>query len=131
MVAKSIPAGYHTVTPYLVVPGAAGVIDFVKAAFGAQELKRDARPDGTIRHAEVKIGDSVVMLGEATEEWSAMPAMLHLYVEDVDRVYRQALQAGATELMAPADQPHGDRMGGVRDSSGNQWWLATPIDQGR
>ena len=127
MTAKSIPAGYHTITPYLVSPGAARVIDFLKAAFGAQELQRDARPNGTIRHAEVKIGDSVVMLGEATEEWPPMPAMLYVYVEDVDRVYRQAIEAGATSLREPADQPSGDRVGGVADPAGNQWWLATPM----
>ena len=127
MTAKSIPAGYHTITPYLVSPGAARVIDFLKAAFGAQELQRDARPNGTIRHAEVKIGDSVVMMGEATEEWPPMPAMLYVYVEDVDRVYRQAIEAGATSLREPADQPSGDRVGGVADPAGNQWWLATPM----
>lgn len=73
-------------------------------------MQRDARPDGTIRHAEVKIGDSVVMVGEATEEWPPMPAMLYLYVEDVDRVYRQALEAGATSLREPADQPVGGQL---------------------
>lgn len=127
MAANSVPAGYHTVTPYLVSPGTARLIEFLKEAFGAQELQRNARPDGAIRHAEVKIGDSVVMLGEATEEWPPMPALLYVYVEDVDAIYRQALEAGGTSLREPADQPYGDRTGGVADPSGNQWWLATPM----
>jgi uncharacterized glyoxalase superfamily protein PhnB len=129
MTAQSISAGYHTVTPYLVAPEAARLIDFMKAAFGAQELQRHTQPDGAIRHAEVKIGDSVVILSEAMDEWPPMPAMLHVYVEDVDRVYRQALEAGATSLREPADQPYGDRSGGVADPAGNQWWLATPISE--
>src|SRR5205085_11149862 len=81
---KSIPAGYHTVTPYLVVEGAAKVIDFAKQAFGAEELNRMATPDGTIMHAEIKIGDSRVMLGEAQGPWKPMPTTLYLYLPDVD-----------------------------------------------
>ena len=128
MVVKPIPAGYHTVTPYLVVSGAAQLIDFMKQVFAAEELSRMARPDGTIMHAEVKIGDSRVMLGEASGEAAAMPAMIHLYVEDMDAVYQKALQAGATSLREPEDQFYGDRLGGVKDAFGNQWWLATHIE---
>lgn len=128
MTVKPIPKGYHTITPYLVVQGAAQFIDFLKQAFGAEEILRMAQPDGTIMHAEVKIGDSGVMLGEAGGENKPMPAMLHLYVEDMDGAYRRALQAGATSLREPADQFYGDRIGGVRDSFGNQWWLATHIE---
>lgn len=128
MAAKSVPAGYQTVTPYLVVPGVAGLIDFLKEAFAAKELRRDTGSNGAVRHAEVKIGDSMVMLGEATAEWPAMPGMLHVYVDDVDAVYRRALQAGATSLREPADESYGDRVGGVADPSGNQWWLATPVE---
>jgi uncharacterized glyoxalase superfamily protein PhnB len=131
MVAKSVPAGYQTVTPYLVVPEVARLIDFLKEAFAAQELRRDTGPDGAVRHAEIKIGDSMVMLGEATAEWPAMPGMLHVYVDDVDAVYRRALLAGATSLREPVDESYGDRVGGVADPSGNQWWLATPVEPAR
>ena len=128
MTVKPIPTGYHTVTPYLVVQGAAQLIDFSIQAFDAEEIHRMARPDGAIMHAEVKIGDSRVMIAEAQDEFSPMPAMLHLYVEDADAVYRQALQAGATSLREPEDQFYGDRIGGVQDSFGNQWWMATHIE---
>jgi uncharacterized glyoxalase superfamily protein PhnB len=128
MTVKPIPEGYHTVTPYLILQGAAQLIDFLKQAFDAEEILRMAQPDGTITHAEVKIGDSRMMMSEATGDFKPMPAMLHLYVEDMDAVYRQALQAGATSLREPEDQFYGDRTGGVQDSSGNQWWLATHIE---
>lgn len=128
MPVKPIPEGYHTVTPYLVVQGAAQLIDFLKQAFDAEEILRMTQPDGTIMHAEVKIGNSRVMMAEAQGEFTPMPAMLHLYVEDMDAVYRRALQAGATSLREPEDQFYGDRIGGVRDSFGNQWWIATHIE---
>ena len=127
MAVKPIPEGYHTVTPYLVVPGVAQLIDFLKQAFAAEEIQRINRPDGTIMHAEVRIGDSRVMMGEAGGEYGPMPGMLHLYVEDVDTVYRRALQAGATSLREPVNEFYGDRIGGVKDLSGNQWWIATHI----
>ncbi|MGH7391952.1 MAG: VOC family protein [Candidatus Rokuibacteriota bacterium] len=125
MAVKKIPDGYHTVTPYLVVHGAAKVLDFAKQAFGAKEVERMARPDGTIMHAEMKIGDSIVMMGEASSEHAPMPAMLHVYVDDADAIYKRALQAGATSVKEPADQFYGDRSGGVKDTAGNQWWIAT------
>jgi len=122
---KPIPDGYHTVTPYLTVEGVAKLIDFVKQAFGATEVERMARPDGTIGHAEVRIGDSIIMMGEATAQWKPMPGTIYLYVDDTDTTYKRALQAGATSLMAPADQFYGDRNAGVKDASGNVWWIAT------
>ena len=128
MTVQSIPEGYHTVTPYLVVRGVAQLIDFLKQAFAAEELVRMDQPDGTIMHAEVKIGDSRVMMGEASGDVKPMPAMLHLYVEDTDAVYQRALQVGATSLREPEDQFYGDRLGGVGDAFGNQWWLATHIE---
>ena len=127
MTIKPIPEGYHTVTPYLVVREAAQLIDFMKAAFAAEEIMRMTLPDGHIQHAEVKIGDSRVMIGGANEQYQPMPAMLHLYVEDTDAVYRRALQAGAVSLREPVDEDYGDRMSGVRDLAGNQWWMATHI----
>jgi uncharacterized glyoxalase superfamily protein PhnB len=128
MAVKAIPDGYHSITPYLVVNGAAKVIDFVKQAFGAQEIMRMPGPNGTIGHAEVKIGDSVVMVADAGGPHPARPANLMLYVANVDEVYRRALQAGAKSDREPADQFYGDRMAGVSDSGGNQWWIATHIE---
>lgn len=125
---ESIPDGYHSVTPYLVVEGLPKLIDFLKAAFDGVETERVPGPDGKIAHAEVRIGDSVVMMGEAGEEWKPMPAMIYLYVSDADASYKRALDAGATSLMEPADQFYGDRNAGVKDPSGNLWWIATRIE---
>jgi PhnB protein len=125
MSAKPIPEGYHTVTPYLVVEGAAKLIDFLKQAFDAEETFRMPMPDGSIMHAEVKIGDSMVMMGEASEKWKAMPCAIYLYVNDADAVYKRALKAGATSTMEPSDQFYGDRQSGVKDPSDNTWWIAT------
>jgi PhnB protein len=128
MAVKPIPEGFHTVTPYLMVQGASKLIDFLKQAFGAKEILRMARPDGAIMHAEVKIGDSIVMMSEASGEHGPMPTMIYLYVEDVDTIYNRALQAGATSLREPTDEFYGDRSGGVKDPSGNQWWIGTHIE---
>jgi PhnB protein len=128
MAVKPIPEGYRTVTPYLVISGVAELIDFLKQAFDAKEIHRMARPDGKIMHAEVKIGDSVIMMGEASGASAPMPAMIHLYVEDADATYRRALEAGATSVRELADQFYGDRTGGVKDRFGNQWWIATHIE---
>lgn len=126
--ARPIPEGYHSVTPFLVVQGAARLIDFVKQAFDAQELERMSGPGGMIMHAEVKIGDSRVMISDATGEWTPMPSTLYLYVPDTDGSYRRALGAGATSLREPTDQFYGDRNAGVRDPAGNQWWIATHVE---
>jgi PhnB protein len=122
-----IPEGHHTVSPYLVIPGIAKVIEFVKQAFGAQEVHLSKRPDGTVQHAEIKIGDSIVMMGEAAPDGKNFPGMLHLYVEDVDTVYQRAIAAGGKSIREPADQPYGDRTSGVDDGFGNQWWISTHI----
>lgn len=125
---KPIRDGSHTVTPYLVVPGVAKLIDFLKEAFGAKETHRSTRPDGAVMHAEVRIGDSRVMMGEPVGEWKAMPCAIYVYVDDTDAVYKRALQAGATSFMEPADQFYGDRNAGVKDAAGNFWWIATHIE---
>jgi PhnB protein len=125
---KPIPDGYHTVTPYLVVRDVPRLIDFLQQAFGATEIMRSARPDGSILHAEVSIGDSRVMLGEASAPTPPMPGCVHLYVVDTDALYHLALQAGATSLREPTDQFYGDRMAGVQDPVGNQWWIATHVE---
>jgi len=124
---KAVPEGHHTVTPYLVVSGVAKLIEFTKQVFDAQEVFISKRPDGSIAHAEVRIGDSTIMMGEG-QNVKNFPGMLHLYLEDCDAPYARAIQAGAKSLREPADQPHGDRMGGVEDAFGNQWWLATHIE---
>ena len=128
MAVNPIPEGYRTVTPYLVVDGATNVLDFVKQAFGAEEKLRMDGPDGTIGHAEVQIGDSIVMMGDAGAENPAMPAMIHLYVDDCDATYERALAAGGTSEREPTDQFYGDRSAGVRDSAGNLWWIATHVE---
>jgi PhnB protein len=103
------------------------VIDFLKRAFAADEVARYAGPDGTIYHAQVRIGDSVIEMGEAHGPYQPMPTMFYLYVEDADAWYRRALQAGATSISEPADQPYGDRKAGVKDPFDNVWYVATPI----
>ncbi|MBZ5561886.1 MAG: VOC family protein [Acidobacteriia bacterium] len=126
MAVSPIPKGYHSITPYLVVPGISKLIEFLKEAFGAVVTETPTtRPDGTVAHAEVKIGDSIVMMGEPMGQWKAMPCVLYLYVPDIDEVYRKALQAGAKSLQEPADQFYGDRNGGVVDPAGNMWWIGT------
>ncbi len=122
---KPVPEGYHTVTPSLVVEGADKLLDFLKKAFGGREVAMFRMPNGTIAHAEVVIGDSRVMLGEAGPEWTAMPGRTYTYVSDVDAVYKQALQAGAVSIRAPADQFYGDRTAVVKDPVGNVWTVAT------
>jgi uncharacterized glyoxalase superfamily protein PhnB len=128
MAVKPIPEGYHSVTPYLTVKGVDRLIEFLKQTFGAEEKERHLRPDGSIMHAEVKIGDSIIMMGEANEQWAPRTSCLYLYVEDTDATYKRALQLGATPVMEPADQFYGDRNAGVTDPSGNLWWIATHVE---
>ena len=126
MAVKAIPDGFHSVTPYLVVPGVAQLLDFLKQTFETHEVHPPmTRSDGTIMHAEIRIGDSVVMMGEPRDELTPLPGSLYVYVSDVDAVYKRALQAGATSLTEPADQFYGDRTAGVQDPVGNRWWIAT------
>lgn len=125
---KPIPEGYHSVTPHLINENASRLIEFLKQAFDAQELNRLSGPDGRVLHAEIQIGDSRLMIGEATGEWKAMPVSLALYVEDADVIYKRALDAGAVSLREPADQFYGDRSAGVKDLAGNHWWIATHIE---
>jgi PhnB protein len=126
MAVKPVPDGYHTVTPYLVVRGATKTIEFARKAFGAEMVEEPVkRPDGTIMHAQFRIGDSIVMISDATEQHPPMQSMLYLYVPNVDAVYQRAVAAGGTSLMEPMDQFYGDRSGGVKDPSGNQWFIGT------
>jgi uncharacterized glyoxalase superfamily protein PhnB len=122
---KPVPEGFRTVTPYLIVEKAGEVIEFLKRAFGAQVTFQMMNPDGSIGHSEIRVGDSMIMLSSAREQWKAMPAMIHLYVEDCDALYAKAIEAGAEAIMPIADQFYGDRSGGVKDVAGNYWWMAT------
>lgn len=125
MAVKPIPDNYHTATPYLVVPGVAKVIDFLKQTFDAKEVVRMPGPGGSVAHAEIKIGDSIVMMGEAGGPNPPMPAQLYVYVKDVDAVYKKALAAGGTSVREVTDQFYGDRNGTVKDPCGNHWGIAT------
>lgn len=124
MAVKPIPEGYHTVTTSLAVKGAAKLIDFLKAAFGGEEAFRMPLPSGEIMHAEVRIGDSVVMLTDAMAQ-PPTTSSLFLYVNDADAVYRRALKAGASSVSAPTDMFWGDRVAQVKDQFGNHWSIAT------
>jgi PhnB protein len=120
------PEGFHTVNPYLVVKGAAEVIEFLKQAFDAKEAgERFKAPDGKIMHAAVQIGDSIVEVGDAAEP---MPMNLHMYVDDVDGMYRRAIAAGGVSVREPTTTFYGDRTAGVKDPGGNNWWLACHVE---
>ena len=118
---------YRTVTPYLVVPDADAEMHFLTAAFGATEVLCHRNGDGSVMHAELEIGDSLVMLGQASGEWKALSAALYLWVPDVDAVYARALEAGATSQSAPEDKPYGHRNAGVVDKNGITWWIGSPV----
>jgi PhnB protein len=122
-----IPKGLHNVNVYLHPRRAEPLIAFLKRAFGAQEVAKHASPDGVVHHAEIRVGDSIVEMGEAHGKYELMPAMLYVYVPNVDAVYRQTVAAGATSFQEPIDQPYGDRQAGVRDAFGNTWYIATHI----
>ncbi len=126
MAVKPIPEGYHTVTPYLTVRNAPKVIEFLKQAFGASPSHEPfKRPDGSIMHALVQIGNSRIMIAEESEMAKATVSSLYLYVPDVDSVYQRAVKAGGSPVMEPTDMFYGDRGGGVKDPSGNSWFIAT------
>jgi len=128
MAVKHVPDGYRTVTPYLVVKGAAKVIDFAKAAFGAKETVRMPRPDGLIGHAEMKIGDSMVMIADHGPEHPQTTSFLYLYVTDVDATYKSALRAGGKSVQEPTTQFYGDRNANVEDPAGNRWGIGTHVE---
>ncbi len=123
------PEGYHSVTPYLIVSGASRLIDFMTQVFGAEERFRMPGPGGTIGHAELGIGDSVVMLSDGGGGTPPTPgAMLLVYVDDVDAAYRKALAAGATSTEAPNNKFYGDRSASVTDPFGLRWEIATHVE---
>jgi len=124
-----IPAGYGTVTPWIISKDSAGLISFLEAAFSATEIagSRMLNADGSIAHVEVTIGNSIVMLFDSYPGWPETPAFLRLYLDDADTTYRKALAAGATSVTEVTELFWGDRVGRVRDPLGNIWWLQSPI----
>ena len=122
------PEGYCDVAPYLVVSGAGGTIEFLVRVFDAVELRRFSSEGGGIMHAEVRLGDSVIMLADAVESWPAIPAHVHVYVSDVDATFRRALENGATAVQEPVKKDDADKRGGFKDPGGTTWWVATKVE---
>jgi uncharacterized glyoxalase superfamily protein PhnB len=126
--AKGIPNGYHTLTPYLTVPDGEKMLRFLQDVFAAEVIERHNLADGTLKHGELQIGDSRIMVGQANEQYVPRPQTLYVYLTDVDVVYRRALSFGAKGLMEVTDQYYGDRSGGFEDPAGNWWWVATRLE---
>jgi len=118
---------YHTITPYLVVADADREMEFLKAAFGATEALCDRNSDKTVAHAEMRVGNSLIMLGQANEHWKPLTAALYVWVPDVDKTYAKAVEAGAVSQSAPENKPYGHRNAGVVDQNGITWWIGSPI----
>ncbi|MDQ3020339.1 MAG: VOC family protein [Bacteroidota bacterium] len=128
MPVKPIPEGYHSITPYLMIKDAPNFIEFLKKAFNAKQVSKSEGKDGKLMHAEIKIGDSMIMLTEASEKYPSSAQYFYLYVPDTDAAYKQAIGAGAVSEMEPANQFYGDRSAGVKDSFGITWWIATHVE---
>lgn len=128
MAVKAVPEGFGTVTPFIMVRGVKQLLEYLGSAFQAKTLSAAPAPDGTVMHAEIEIGDSKLMLGESSDKWPAMPGSFYVYVEDCDAVYKRAVDAGGISKREPTDEFYGDRSCGVEDPSGNQWWIATHIE---
>lgn len=122
------PRGYTTVSPYLVVDGASRTIEFLVRVFDAAELRRFPDSTGKLMHAEVRIDDTVVMIADGGAGWPPIPSHVHVYVSDVDATYRRALEAGATSVQEPVKKGDEDKRGGVKDSGGTTWWIATKVE---
>jgi PhnB protein len=128
MAVKAIPEGYHTAVPYLIVNDADKLLTFLKTAFNGKVKEEHRTPDGKVMHADVMIGDSHIMMGQANERYRAMPGSVLLYVADCDALYNAALKAGAKSVQELKDQFYGDRSGGVEDPTGNHWWISTHVE---
>ena len=127
--AGAAPEGYHSITPFLIADNATGLIEFLKKAFGAEQTFITKHDDGKIIHATVQIGDSTIMIADKMEGMPTQNAMLYIYVNDVDAIYRQAVAANGTSVHEPTDEFYGDRAGAVRDEWGNTWWMATQREE--
>lgn len=126
---QPIPEGFHTITPYFLIKDAPAFMDFMHKAFNAIEVFTFKDNEGTIRHAQMKVGDSIFMLSEAQANYPIKNAMIYLYVNDVDSAYQQAVNAGGKSILPPKDQFYGDRSGCVEDGFGNQWWIASRTEE--
>ena len=124
-----IPQGYGTVTPYLIVHGVPRLIDFLRETFHAEERGRINDKENHVGHAEVKIGNSIVMMADSTPQYSPIPSQLYVYVDNVDDTYMQAMKAGGTTEQEPTTQFYGDRTAAVKDPTGNVWWIATHVEE--
>jgi PhnB protein len=121
-----LPDGYHSVNPYIVAEGVEGLICFLRDVFDGTECgEREVSAEGAVKHAEVQIGDSIVMLSEASATYPARPCIHFAYVDDVDAVFQKAMSLGGSPIVTPAVQPWGDRVGGFHDPFGNRWWVGT------
>lgn len=122
------PENYNTVSPYLIVDGADRTIEFLKIVFGAAELRRFTDAAGNIMHAEVRIDDTVVMMADGSEDWPPIRSYVHIYVNDVDTIYKRALEAGGISIQEPIKKDDEDKRGGVKDAGGTTWWIATKVE---
>jgi uncharacterized glyoxalase superfamily protein PhnB len=122
------PNTYNSVSPYLIVAGASDTIAFLQSVFDAVELQRVADEAGKVRHAEVRLDDTVLMIADSAEGWPPLPAHVHIYVPDVDATYQRALAAGAASVQEPLKKEDADKRGGVKDAGGTTWWIATKVD---
>ena len=121
--------GFHTITTYLIIENAQAQIDFIKSVFDGELLGKSDRPDGSVMHVEMAVGDSKIMFGEPNKQINSIPASMYIYVPNCDDVYQQALAAGAESVMEPTTMIHaGQRYGGVKDINGNVWWIATHLE---
>jgi uncharacterized glyoxalase superfamily protein PhnB len=125
---KPIPEGFHAITPYLFAEGVSRLIEFISAAFGGEVISCKDRPDGSIMHAEMRVGDSMLMLADASTDFGPMPTSIYLYVTNSDTVYQTALKCGGTSVFPIMTLPSGERYGGVKDPCGNIWWIATHVE---
>lgn len=121
-----VPTDHSTLSPYVMAKGARDLVNFLSAVFGARTVISLDRDDGSLMHASLLIGESSLMVAEATADYPAFPVWLHVYVVDVDATYAKALSLGATPVEPPSEKGDGDRRGGFRDACGNTWWVATP-----
>jgi PhnB protein len=125
---RTVPKGYHTVNPFLIVEGAPKLIQFLKQTFDAKVEESVEGPDGRIAHAELTVGDSIIMMADATPKYGATAVHLYVYLENVDLTFKRALEAGASSVQEPANQFYGDRTAGVKDRAGNYWWIAQHVE---